>query len=93
MKTLLKLITFPVAVVIDVFTWICCGLLSCSAFLFSIGSSLLGVLAVIVMLTGSLMNGLILLVIAFLVSPMGLPMLATWILSGLQNLSLSIKRL
>ena len=32
-------------------------------------------------------NGIILLVIAFLVSPMGVPMFAVWILSALQGIS------
>lgn len=40
-----------------------------------------------VLVTYSPKNGIILLVIAFLVSPMGLPMFAVWILSALQGIS------
>lgn len=93
MRTVLKILMFPVALIIDLFTWICCGLLSCSAFVFGLASSLVSILAVAVMLTCSLKNGVILLMVAFLVSPMGLPMAATWMLSGLQNISLMIKRI
>ena len=93
MRTVLKIMMFPVALIIDLFTWICCGLLSCSAFVFGLASSLVSILAVAVMLTCSLKNGVILLLVAFLVSPMGLPMAATWMLSGLQNVSLMIKRI
>ena len=93
MRTVFKFLMFPVVLAIDLFTWICCGLLSCSAFVFSLTSSLLAILAVAVLLTYSVTNGLILLIFAFLVSPMGLPMIATWVLSGLQSISLAIKRI
>lgn len=91
MRNIFKILLFPIVIVIDLLTWICCGLLSCTAFVFSLASSLISILAVAVMLTCSVQNGLILLVIAFLVSPMGLPMIATWLLSGLQSISLAIK--
>lgn len=93
MRTVFKFLMFPVVWAIDLFTWICCGLLSCSAFVFSLTSSLLAILAVAVLLTYSVTNGLILLIFAFLASPMGLPMIATWVLSGLQSISLAIKRI
>ena len=91
MRTVFRVLLFPIALILDVFTWICCGLLSCSAFVFSLACSLVSILAVAVMLTCSVTNGLILLIIAFIVSPMGLPMIAAWVLSGLQNLSMTIK--
>ena len=91
MRTVFRVLLFPIALILDVFTWICCGLLSCSAFVFSLAWSLVSILAVAVMLTCSVTNGLILLIIAFVVSPMGLPMIAAWVLSGLQNLSMTIK--
>ena len=91
MRTVFRILMFPFALVIDLFTWICVGLLSCSAFVFALAGTILSILAVTVMLTCSVSNGLILLGFAFLVSPIGLPMIATWILSGLQSISLTIK--
>lgn len=91
MRTVFRILMFPFALVIDLFTWICVGLLSCSAFVFALAGTILSILAVTVMLTCSVSNGLILLGFAFLVSPIGLPMIATWILSGLQSVSLAIK--
>ena len=91
MRTVFRILMFPFALVIDLFTWICVGLLSCSAFVFALAGTILSILAVMVMLTCSVHNGLILLGFAFLVSPIGLPMIATWILSGLQSISLAIK--
>ena len=55
--------------------------------LFRIASGIVALLGVMVLITYSPKNGMILLAIAFLVSPMGLPMLAVWILSGLQSIS------
>jgi len=49
------------------------------------------VLGVAVLVTYSVQNGIILLVIAFLVSPMGLPMAAAWLLGKLQALRYTIQ--
>lgn len=91
MKAILKVLTFPVVLILDLFTWICVGLISCSAILFKLASAILAILAVAVLITYSVQNGLILLTLAFLVSPLGLPMIAVWLLGGLQKISGSIK--
>lgn len=70
MKVLLRLLTAPIALVV----WLCAGLLYVSSFLFGLTCVALAVLAVLIILAGSLKNGIIVLLIAFLVSPMGLPM-------------------
>ena len=51
----------------------------------------MGLLGVAVLVTYSVQNGIILLVIAFLVSPMGLPMAAAWLLGKLQDLRYAIQ--
>ena len=91
MKAILKVLTFPAVLILDLFTWICVGLISCSAILFKLASAILAILAVAVLITYSVQNGLILLTLAFLVSPLGLPMIAVWLLGGLQKISGSIK--
>lgn len=91
MKTLLKFTVMPVALVLDLITWICTGLISCSAILFRLASGILAILAVAVLVTYSVQNGLILLALAFLVSPLGIPMIAVWLLGGLQKISGAIK--
>lgn len=93
MRIALKILLFPFVIAIDLVTWICAGVLSCSAFVFSLASAALSVLAFAVLLTYSVTNGLILFGFAVIVSPMGLPLLAAWMLSGLQNLSLAIKEI
>lgn len=48
---------------------------------------------VILALTCSLQNGIILLVMAFLISPYGLPMAAIWLLGKVQDLKFVIQDL
>ena len=93
MKAILKVLTFPIVLILDLFTWICVGLISCSAILFKLPSAILALLAVAVLITYSVQNGLILLTLAFLVSPLGLPMIAVWLLGGLQKISGTLKRM
>ena len=91
MKPLLKIAVMPVALVLDLLTWIFVGLISCSAILFRIASGILAVLALAVLVTYSVQNGLILLALAFLVSPLGIPIIAVWLLGSLQKISGAIK--
>ena len=91
MKAILKVLAFPIVLILDLFTWICVGLISCSAILFKLASAILAILALAVLVSYSVPNGLILLTLAFLVSPLGIPMIAVWLLSGLQKISSAIK--
>ena len=91
MKRIFKPITAPVTLILDLFTLVCAGLISCSVILFRLASGLASFLGVLVLLTYSVKNGLILLTIAFLVSPMGIPLIAVWVLGKLQSLSHALK--
>ena len=51
----------------------------------------LALLGIAVLVTYSPQNGVILLVIAFLVSPLGLPMAAAWLVSKVQDLRYAIQ--
>ena len=93
MKILLKILLMPITLIVSLFIWICAGLISCSAFVFKIASGLLSILAVAVVITYSVMNGAILLFIAFLISPLGLPLLAVKVLGGLNTLNTALKSL
>lgn len=82
MKVLFRLLTAPIVLVV----WLCAGLLYVSSFVFGLAGAALSVLAMLIILAGSLKNGIILIVIAFLVSPLGLPLLAVQMLGGLQRM-------
>ena len=91
MKWILKIVTIPVILLIDLFTLVCMGIISFSAIPLRIVSGIIALLGTAVLVTYSPKNGMILLTISFLLSPMGLPMLAVWILSILQSISRFIK--
>ena len=91
MKWIIKILTVPVILLIDLFTLVCVRIISCSAIPLRIVSGIIALLGTAVLVTYSPKNGMILLTIAFLFSPIGLPMLAVWILSILQGISQFIK--
>mgnify|MGYP003098610874 CR=1 FL=1 len=85
MRILVKLLAAPVVLVLMLFVWVCSALLYCSAFVFGLAGTIIGLLGLAVLVTYSVKNGIILLVIALLVSPMGLPMAAAWLLGKVQD--------
>ena len=91
MRILMKLLAAPVVLVLMLFVWVCSALLYCSAFVFGLAGTIIGLLGLAVLGTYSVKNGIILLVIAFLVSPMGLPMAAAWLLGKVQDLRYTIQ--
>ena len=91
MKWILKILTFPVVLLIDLLTLVCVGIISCAVLPLRIVSGIIALLGTAVLVTYSPKNGMILLTISFLLSPMGLPMLAVRILSILQGISQFIK--
>ena len=93
MRAIIKFLTLPIVLTIDVFTWSCIGLISCSSLIFGFASFLLTLLGITVLATYSWQNGLLLLFLAYLASPMGLPMFAVKLLSGLQYITGAIKAL
>ena len=91
MKLILKILAAPVVIVLTPLTRLGFRLLKISAWVFGLAGVLMAVLAAAFMLLVSVKEGLILLAVAFLVSPYGLPMLTVYILGGLQSVSLSLR--
>lgn len=85
MKFILKILAAPVIAILVVFIWLCALLLRMSAWVFGIVSTILGVLGLAVLILDNVTNGIIILVFAFLVSPMGLPMVAAWMIGQMQR--------
>ena len=59
--------------------------------MFGIAGTLMGILAVYVFLTNTIVAGIIFTVLAVLVSPLGIPMFAVWMLAKLQDLRYAIQ--
>ena len=85
MKFLLKILFAPVIVILTLIIWLFALILRFSAWVFGIISTILGLLGLAILLLDSVTNGIIVLVIAFLVSPIGLPMLAAWTIGQMQR--------
>lgn len=92
-KLLLKIVVAPVVLLLTLAIWICVGLVYVSGLVLGLLSMVIALLGVAVLVTYSPQNGLILLVIAFLISPFGLPKLAFWLLGKVQNLKFAIQDL
>lgn len=91
MKFVLKIFAWPVTLALSIFTALSAAVLTCAASLFALAGTLLLILATALLLSGSPQNAAAVAVIAFLVSPLGIPMLTVRLLEGLQDLNLSLK--
>lgn len=86
MKCLLRVLVAPVRLAIWLVVRLFVLVTYISSYAFGIASAVIAVLAVLVLLTSSVKNGIILFAIAFLVSPLGLPMLAVKLVGLLDRL-------
>ena len=91
LKCLLMIVTAPVILVLTLFVWLCMGLIYISGLVLGLLSTVIALLGVAVLITYSSKNGVILLVMAFLISPMGLPLAAIWLLGNVQSLKFAIQ--
>lgn len=91
LKCLLMIVTVPVILVLTLFVGLCTGLIYISGLVLGLLSTIIALLGVAVIITYSPQNGVILLVIAFLISPMGLPLAAIWLLGKVQDLKYAIQ--
>ena len=85
MKFILKILFAPVIAALAVIIWIFAFVLKLSAWFFGILGTVFGILGFAILLLDSVVNGIIVLVFAFLVSPLGLPMLAAWLIGQIQR--------
>ena len=59
MRFLLKILLAPIKLLLTLIVWICSALLYISSWFFGIAGAILGILAVLVLLSGSIKNGII----------------------------------
>ena len=91
LKLLLKIMAAPVIVLLTLFVWTCVALVYVSGLVLGLASMVIALLGVAVLVTYAPQNGLILLLIAFLISPYGLPNLAFWMPGKVQGLKYTIQ--
>ena len=86
MRFLLKVLAAPVVAVLAVSVWLCVGVLYCAGMVMGLAAWVVAFVGVFALLTVSVPQGIILLVIAFLLSPLGLTTAAAWLLGRVQAL-------
>ena len=84
MKLIMKMLISIVVLLLSLITWICSGVIYLAGLVLGAISSVLTLLGCAVLVAYSPKNGVILLIIGFLLSPLGLPSIALWLLSKLQ---------
>lgn len=84
MKAVLRFLTLPIRIVITVFIWICALIIKISGKVLGLAAGLLLLMALVVM-TYSVKNAVMLLALALIISPIGLPMIAVGMLSLLNR--------
>ena len=84
MKFLLKIILFPVTIILTVFVGICRLINQLSNMVFMLAALLILLIGLAtILLAHDMSNGLILIAIAFLISPFGLPLIVTFLIEVL----------
>ncbi len=72
----IRILLLPVMLGLKLLFWLCCGVLCMTEWVFSLAGSLMLVVAVFTMATESFREGIPLVLLAWAISPFGLPMLA-----------------
>lgn len=92
MRLVLKILLFPVVLVLTIFVAICRFLCTFSTVLLSIIAFLIFALALATMIfLHDVSNGLKVLVLAWLLSPYGIPLFASWLVEKMDDLNCWLK--
>lgn len=86
LKLPMKMILAPIVLAMTGVVFALALMMAISTRLLAIVSSLLGTFALLVFMTGDAKNGCMVLLLAFLVSPYGLPKAAEWLWCGFDSL-------
>ena len=91
MRIIFKILAAPFVVILSIFVAVMGFVFQLSGWVFAFASSILGLGGVITLFTGKTFNGVMLLIMAFLISPYGLPMLAVHIVGGIQRINYTLQ--
>ena len=85
-RLVLRIAVAPIVAALALFVWFCTWLVCVSGVVLGLVSGVLFLLALaILLLTASVEGFIVYLILAFLVSPFGLPMAALWLLGKVQG--------
>ena len=75
-KLPLRILFLPVLLVLKILFWVCSGILCMSEWIFSLAGTVLFLLGLYSLIWETNMQGLAIILIALIVSPLGIPMIA-----------------
>ena len=91
MRILLKILAMPFVVALTIFGAMFTFIMFLSWWVFALVSFLVGILGIYACFTNRIFDGCVFLILAFLVSPFGLPAVAEWIADKLDDLNYTLK--
>ncbi|MDR2514745.1 MAG: CD1845 family protein [Christensenellaceae bacterium] len=91
MRILLKILAAPIMLLLTIIVAFCTFIISVTGVIFWILSVLVFVGAALLFFSQQMAGGIAFLVIAFMVSPYGLPALAAWLIGMLDNAKYSLR--
>ena len=90
MRGLLRILLLPLRLALDIVIGICRFFCICSTAVLSVLSSVLFLLSLIALLVGHTHAGALGMIGAFLISPFGLPKIASWLIDRMDDLRITI---
>ena len=91
MRLILKLFALPLMLVLTVTVGILMLLLNVGAWILGMASGVMGIVGVALIFKSQFVGAALYLVIAFLISPYGIPMAAAWLISRVQIVNYSLR--
>lgn len=91
MRIIGKILAAPFVVVLTIFVAFMQFSFHISGWVFAIASTLLGIGGIVTIVSGNTFNGVALLIMGFLVSPYGIPMLAVHFTAGMQKINYKLR--
>lgn len=91
MRLILKLFALPLMLVLTVTVGILMLLLNVGAWILGLASGVMGIVGIALIFKSQFVGAALYLIIAFLISPYGIPMAAAWLISRVQIVNYSLR--
>lgn len=87
-----RVVCLPILLALKLLTWLCMAVLCMSEWIFSLLATVLLIVGVVGIFLLSVPHGIVMIVIAALISPLGLPMLAVKLVCMLDSITIFLKK-
>lgn len=91
MRWILKIITVPFVVALTITVAVLTFLFCYAVAVLQVVSGIGVLLSIIMLVTGEKLGGIVFLILSFLISPLGIPAIAEWLIDKLDDLNYSLR--